>query len=298
MEQELHITYKNNENIDFRKWDACINKSVNGLVYAYSWYLDSICDRWDALIDHNYRAVMPLPLIRRKGKWQLKTVSLVPQLGVFSLQPVSQKILQQFLSKIPTKYRKWELPLNILNPEIVEGLDTYTRYAHSKDLIYPAQIQETITKSEDITQRGEQMSITRGMQLAVIINFVLRICGKQIKEVEILALRRLLSFSSRFGFGSAYGVYSATNNLIGLSYVIRFHNRVYMIFTIADKTSDKEKVYQLLLNRIYKDFEKQDLVLECTTHHDEILYNLLMRNGFSAVPYSVVKKRGKFLGII
>ncbi len=60
------IKYVSHEVIDREKWDKCIDNSTNGLVYAYSWYLDLICDEWNALIENDYESVFPLPF-RKKG---------------------------------------------------------------------------------------------------------------------------------------------------------------------------------------------------------------------------------------
>lgn len=297
MSTQLNISYVANEKIDFRKWDSCINKSANGALYAYSWFLDSTCDSWDALVAGEYEAVMPLPLMRRKGKYRLSILSLISQLGVFSTQPVSKAVLYQFLDKIPGKYKSWEMPLNVLNPRNIEGYDLHEAFVHSKDLIYPSEVQKNMVKDTSGVEKGEQFTVSRGVQLAVIINFVLRMYGRKIKQSEILALRRLLSFSSRFGFGNAYGVYSGTNNLIGLTYAIRFHNRVYMLFSLADEAAERKKVFQAMLDKLYHDFEKQDLVLESCARGDEELIEVLNANGFSSTPYAVIKKSRKFLGL-
>ncbi len=53
------IKYVSHEVIDREKWDKCIDNSTNGLVYAYSWYLDLICDEWNALIENDYESVFP-----------------------------------------------------------------------------------------------------------------------------------------------------------------------------------------------------------------------------------------------
>ena len=55
------IQYIAYNNLDYEKWDKCIIGSVNGSVYAKSWYLDIVCEQWDALVLNDYEAVMPLP---------------------------------------------------------------------------------------------------------------------------------------------------------------------------------------------------------------------------------------------
>jgi hypothetical protein len=54
------ITYLKHTEIDKYKWDACITRASNSLVYAYSWFLDVVSPNWDALILDDYTAVMPI----------------------------------------------------------------------------------------------------------------------------------------------------------------------------------------------------------------------------------------------
>ena len=56
----MKIYYLKNKDIDLDKWNECIKNSFNGIVYAYSWYLDIVNEEWEALVDENYTRVMPL----------------------------------------------------------------------------------------------------------------------------------------------------------------------------------------------------------------------------------------------
>jgi hypothetical protein len=279
------------DQIDFKKWDTCINRSSNGLLYAYSWFLDSTCDKWDALVEEDYKAVFPLPLIRKKARYRLTPSRYSLQLGLFATYPISKEILQNFIDLIPAKYKKYELPLNVQNPSPEGKFQLLDRFVFRKDLIFSMDMHAQMSKSKLITDKGESMSINKGIQLAVIINFVLRICNNKVKAREVLALRKIISFCSRFGFGFSYGVYSSTNNLIGLSYLIRFHNRVYILFASTEDHEHRRKILQSLLDEIYKDFENQDLVLECIAIGDKELQKTLVKNGFKRVHYKVIKKR-------
>lgn len=60
--------------IDKARWDAVISRSPHGLIYAYSWFLDIAAPGWFALISHDYRFLMPLPV---RTKWKLKYVHVV-----------------------------------------------------------------------------------------------------------------------------------------------------------------------------------------------------------------------------
>jgi len=61
------IQYLTNHEIDKVKWDECINSASNGLIYAYSFYLDHMSKHWDALVLGDYNAVMPLTWNKKYG---------------------------------------------------------------------------------------------------------------------------------------------------------------------------------------------------------------------------------------
>lgn len=50
---------KRNE-IDIERWNKCISEAENGQIFAYSYYLDTCCKQWGALIKGDYETVFPL----------------------------------------------------------------------------------------------------------------------------------------------------------------------------------------------------------------------------------------------
>ena len=55
------IKYIKHKDVDKTKWDQCIARSSNGFIFAYAWYLEIVCENWDALIEGDYETVFPLP---------------------------------------------------------------------------------------------------------------------------------------------------------------------------------------------------------------------------------------------
>ena len=98
------IQFFSHKEINKRKWDECISSSVNGRVYAYSWYLDIVTDQWDALILDNYQAVFPLPFRRKCGIDYVYQPVFTQQLGLFSQAPLSPSLLEEFLAQIPARF--------------------------------------------------------------------------------------------------------------------------------------------------------------------------------------------------
>ncbi|MBR1513025.1 MAG: hypothetical protein IJ622_01890 [Bacteroidales bacterium] len=107
------IHYFEHKDIDKRKWDATIAECGN--IYAFSWYLDIVHPGWEAVVEDDYQAVMPLTGGKKFGVDYLFQPYFVQQLGVFSKLPLSDEKTEAFLQAIPQKFRFAEIRLNESN---------------------------------------------------------------------------------------------------------------------------------------------------------------------------------------
>lgn len=104
------IHFLQHNDIDKQKWDDTIDQCGN--VYAYSWYLDIVHPGWNALVEDDYQAVMPLTGGKKFGIDYLYQPYFVQQLGVFSKSPVNPEKTEEFLKAIPSNYRFAEIRMN------------------------------------------------------------------------------------------------------------------------------------------------------------------------------------------
>src|SRR3954466_15915014 len=114
MQTDKTISYVLRKNIDQEKWNNCIKQAGNGLIYAYSDYLDQMAGDWDGLVYGEYEAVMPLPWRKKYGIYYLYQPFLPAQLGLFG-NTIGPHLLSGFLKAIPEKFRLWEFSLNHRN---------------------------------------------------------------------------------------------------------------------------------------------------------------------------------------
>ena len=99
--------------LDVQKYDACISESQQSLVYAYSWYLDIVCDSWSVLVLDDYMAVMPIPHRKKYFIHYVYPPLWILQLGLFSKD---RKIrISEFIVYLNEKFRFIELRLNSEN---------------------------------------------------------------------------------------------------------------------------------------------------------------------------------------
>lgn len=94
------IRYITHPYINKKKYDLCINLDQSGLIYGYSWYLDVVCESWDALVMDDYDAVWPLPVRYKYGQKYFFRPTAVQQLGIFTKKPLAEKQWQAFAEKL------------------------------------------------------------------------------------------------------------------------------------------------------------------------------------------------------
>ena len=110
------IKYLKHSEIDKCKWDECILKAHNSLIYVHSFYLDNCTScLWDALILEDYEAVMPITLRYKYGISYLYQPAFLQQGGVFSEKDIDQKIINLFLVEVLKRFQFAEINLNYAN---------------------------------------------------------------------------------------------------------------------------------------------------------------------------------------
>ena len=109
-----NIQYLKQGEIDKTKWDNCIAKSSNGLIYCYSFYLDHMAKQWDALIMNDYETVMPLAWNKKFGINYLYQPFLVAQSGIVG-NSITSHTIHAFINAIPKSFRFIDISMNYKN---------------------------------------------------------------------------------------------------------------------------------------------------------------------------------------
>lgn len=160
------------QDIDDEKWNAFVERSPQGYMYHYTWYLDIVCPNWKAIIVKNsqeWLAVMPLNIQQKWGISYILQPLLTQFLGIL-FKPQDSKMektlsdkkdwVTEIISHIPKKVKvfnynfspyfdyplpfywckyqlftryNYELDLSIGMDKLLENLHTKTRYQIKKN---------------------------------------------------------------------------------------------------------------------------------------------------------------------
>src|ERR1039458_8014157 len=181
------ISYLKHNEIDRKKWDSCIDNSTHNLIYAYSWYLDVVSPKWEALVEDDCKSVMPLTGNKKYGVHYLYPPYFAQQLGVFSKEKLSQTKVEEFLNAIPSHFKFLEINLNKFNTFELSGFHVKKNINIELSLNSPYEILRK-NFSED-TKRNikkaikHEVSIKKSISPSLLINIFRKNTGKKISNL-------------------------------------------------------------------------------------------------------------------
>jgi hypothetical protein len=278
-----NIEYVSHPDIASQQWDQCIKSSFNGSLEAYSWYLDLCCNQWDALIEGNYRTLMPLPVKRKLGLAQVYMPPFIRQLGIYSPEQLSVKRTTDFLTLLKKKFRVVHIGLNKYTPAPEGIFPVFQEVFHELDLIRP--YMRTVSEySLECRNRihlasARQYNIIRGLTPNDVIGFLKHEkipTEKAIMANDYKMLRMLLASLIRYKTGELYGAYNGMNKLSCMALFIWSNTSVILIFAAATRNAVEDNAHLLLYDRFIEKYSETNITLNFEhkdIHHTPALYS-------------------------
>lgn len=265
MNDTLHIRYVPRQEIDIVRWNHCIEEASNGLVYAYSSWLDNMARNWDALILGEYEALMPLTWNKKGGIRYLYQPPLTPQLGIFSARAISVDLVGAFLHEIIRHFRFAEIFLNYSNfhPDlrphanyILELNDPHTDIK----LNYKSDLRRNLKRVEKFN-----LHYKVGDELEKAISLHQKLYGQRTPHViqadydRFAKLCRLAQLEEELLLRS---VSEDPDTLLCMALMLKKKNRIYFIMTTTLAAGRDKEATHFLLDNIIKEFAGTEFILD------------------------------------
>ena len=262
--QKTQLYYKQRKEIDDAKWNECLNEADNGLIYAYSFYLDAMADNWDALVLNDYEAVMPLPWRKKFGIYYLYQPPFIAQLGVFG-KNIQSDLFENFLTHIPAKFKLWEFSFNHKNIFQLSNFNLYERinYVLPLNLAY----QSLYEGFRENVKRNISKSVKYGcyVKTGIDINDIISLAKQQSNaaaEIDFEKFKQVYLALNEQSAAKAYGVFSNKNELLASCVFIFSHNRAYYILVGNHPNGRTLGASHALIDSFIKDHAGQNLLLD------------------------------------
>lgn len=289
----MQLKHLRNSSIDYTRWDKCISESQNPLSYAYSWYLDVVSPKWEALVSEDYEYVMPLPV---KSKYKISYLVqpiLTQQLGIFSKLEINESIVEEFIKQIP--YYSYELNLN-------------DRNSYSKATILPNYILDLNRPYEKIASHYSKntlrniekstkynLTIKNDLDLDIFLHFFFSENKHDVSRIQTV-VKKLLEKGVAEKVMTLYGVYSNENNLIAALCVMHSSHRISYLLPISNAEGKISSAMFLLVDKLIHENYGRKIVLDFEGSSIEGIARFY--RGFGAInqPYYILKQyRPSFL---
>ncbi|MGQ1889299.1 hypothetical protein ACT29H_02545 [Thermophagus sp. OGC60D27] len=264
----MEIKYIKNKDIDRSRYDNSLKNSFNANIFAYSWYLDLVCDDWDLLIEGDYETICPLPLKKRMGLTLVKQPSRAASLGVYSPKYLPAEKVSTFLKAIP--YHHVTLILNHFN-----RLESHSHISVKKvpvlDMIAPYNkiIERFSEQAKNILPINDGTFVMRSIRSDEYMSFRHKI--KKRTTLQNMQLIRIINYALRYKSAGIYTVYSPRNELIGALFLIKSNNRLFLFDCIENEEGKKRFAIFRAINHILETNCEKNLTLEIPFHCQDLM---------------------------
>jgi len=274
------VRYIENSKINRKKWDLCIKEAINIDLVAFSWFLDSVCEDWDALVFDDYKAVMPLPFVRQGRFELLKQPILTKYLGVYSVELFTEKLVNSFLEAIPPKFKRCSLGLGPFTPLEMPLVD-YSKNVYELDLVTDFKLikqgfsPEATRRVEHAKKAGLVVEHELPAKYFVeILKHYPHNNSKTYTESELRKISSVISSALRYGLGEVVAIYTPKKKLCAAGFFLSYINQsALMLCSITNSGKDRRADYLMIYEYIKKKSFKPETLsfyLDNYSRHDKI----------------------------
>jgi len=261
------IKYLQHTEIDKTKWDACIDNAPNGLIYAYSFYLDAMAKHWDALVMNDYETVMPLTWNKKYGFYYLYQPAFTASLGVFG-NNLNEWVIEDFIKTIPKKFKLIEISLNHGN--ILNSSLPFPKRSFNYILFLGKQYEELFRSYRDNHKRNIAKTFQLGCTVSkeIPVDEIMKINKEQLKHIDGTKpgdypnFKKLYELLKIKGQVKTYAIVGLKNKILASAVFFFSHNRAYYIMVGNHPDGRTIGASHALIDAFIKDHAGQSLVLD------------------------------------
>jgi hypothetical protein len=282
----LNISYVKRHEVDTRKWDECIAGSVNGMVYAYSWYLDIVAHGWDALVADDYQSVFPLVHNVKFGIHYLYQPYFTQQLGLFSTGHITPELVSRFLDAIPAKFKYISIQLNTYLRVDYPSAKVIGRITHHLDLIetYPVLSGRYSTNTKRNISRAvaHGITISKGVTPMQMLDLKRESLIVPLKKKQFQMLTRIMTQSLERGVGQLLGAYTQRNELCASAFFLISNGKAIYLLASSGKEGLEQRAMFALVDHFINLHSETPLILDFEGSDIESIARFY--KGFGATP--------------
>jgi hypothetical protein len=290
------IEHLQHQYIDKAKWDKSIVGSVNGLIYAKSWYLDIVSPGWEALVEEDYQTVFPLTCRQKYGFQYLYPPFFTQQLGVFSKEKLNGETVNRVLNVIPSGFRFIEINLNHQNK--VSGSDFKVKELLTHHLHLNQPYEQIAKGYSDNLKRNLKKANQSGVQIIsqfkneTLIDLFRKTRGRNVqtlKDSGYSTLANLLNECGKRGLLTKLGA-NVNNELAAGALFLKSNHEYILIFSAVNEAAREIGAMSFLIDHFIQNHQNENSNLDFEGSMDKNLARFYKSFGANEVVYLQIKR--------
>ncbi len=264
----MKLKYLPYKEIDKSKWDECIKKSSNGLIYAESVYLDHMASNWDGIVMNNYEAVMPLAWRKKWGISYLYQPAFIQQGGIFSTGQINENIIKDFIELAASRFRFAEFTLNYQNISPIQPQFLRNNFVLQLENSYEKNYNNYNQYIRQRLKRAEKFDLKYipSSDINEVIDLYHQLYAKKLKNLsktDILNIKKLCEHLKKTNRAIVRKVVKRdTNELLAAVLMLRDDKRLYNIASCIVPAGKKQLANYYLYNNIINEFSGEKIILD------------------------------------
>jgi hypothetical protein len=250
MEIKLH----KRDDIDDKRWNGCVHFALGAPPYAYTWFLDNVCEDWIGLVVGEYKIVMPIVLGMKYGIQYNFQPFFTQQLGIYSDIPLSQHTVDAFMAAIPKEIKYITMALNESNYAPTEGeiterhnflLDLKPDYIELKQK-YSGNVLRKIRKAEKA-----KLSIHTMLKPEEFADFYRKHTAPKIDgftDKHYYSMLRLIYKAMQYNMGFIIGVVNEERELLAANFLINHPQRLINLMPSSNEEGNQHGAMAFLMD--------------------------------------------------
>jgi hypothetical protein len=254
------------EQIDKQRWDNCIERSANGLIYSRYDYLETICDNWHAVVTGDYETVMALPWRKRFGTRYLYEPPFIQQLGFIGTATGDALALRDAVYSF-AKYG--DLLLNYSNHQLAQQLKAPKRtnfiidLSMGYDAVYPGYAKDLKYNLRRI--QSDNYSYSGAERISEAVALFRSVYGRRFPHVSAAEYEKftvLCHTLYKKGMCFTRNIADDKGVLLCIAVFLKDEKRIYNIMNTTTTAGRTTKANELLLDLVIKEFSGQPLLFD------------------------------------
>lgn len=289
------IRFLKHSEIDKDRWNRALQGSINATIFADFDLLSISSPGWCALVEDDYKAIMPLPVRSKLSVKYIYTPFFSNRLGIFSADNIDAEKVMDFEKAIPKKFRQIDLILNRQNPtELIEN-QVITMVSHLLSLNQPyeniAANYSQNTKRNIKSAQKQGLEYRENVSIKQIITLFKKNRGRKkyvhYKPADYVILMKMSRNAYSRGLLDCVGVFNG-NKMIAGALFLKDDQRTWFWFSGRDNQYADKKPMFFLIDEYIKAHAQEPLLLDFNGSMNENVARMYKSFGGKMYNYKMI----------